>query len=69
MATKEQTIIGLSHLVAQLRLEVAQFKSQYEAARGISNQVQQERAALAQELYTKHGLILSADGTLTKRED
>lgn len=69
METKDKTIIGLSHQVAQLRLEVSQFKSQYEAARGISNHVQQERASLAQKLYTEHGLILTADGAINKRKD
>ena len=68
MPTKDQTIIALSHQVAQLQLELNQIKSQYDMARGISRQVQHERAALAQKLYAEHGLLLMADGAITKRE-
>ena len=68
MPTKDQTIIALSHQVAQLHLELRQTNSQYEMARGISRQVQHERAALAQKLYAAHGLLLMADGSITKRD-
>lgn len=68
MPTKDQTIIGLSHQIAQLRLELLQTKSQYEMARGISNRVQHERADLAQKLYLEHGLVLMPGGIITKRE-
>ena len=68
MPTKDQTIIALSHQVAQLQLELNQIKSQYDMARSISRQVQHERAALAQKLYAEQGLLLMADGSITKRE-
>ena len=68
MPTKDQTIIAMDHQIAQLRLELNQIKSQYDMARGISCQVQHERAALAQKLYAEHGLLLMADGSITKRE-
>ena len=68
MPTKDQTIIALSHQVAQLQLELEQTNSQYNMALGISRQVQHERAALAQKLYAEHGLLLMADGCITRRE-
>lgn len=68
MSNQQAEIIAMDHQIAQLRLELHQFKSQYEAARGISNILQRERAALAQKLYAEHGLILMGDGVIKKRE-
>ena len=68
MSKQQAEIIAMDHQIAQLRLELHQIKSQYEAARGISNHLQGERAALAQKLYAEHGLILMADGVIKKRE-
>ena len=68
MKSHDAEIIAMDHQIAQLRLELNQIKSQYDMARGISRQVQHERAALAQKLYAEHGLLLMADGSITKRE-
>lgn len=69
MENQDQEIIAMSHQIARMDLELKQVHSQYKMARAISNQLQNERANLAQKLFAEHGLILMADGQVAVRRN
>lgn len=57
-APEDLEIIALHHRVAELELQAAQSEQQRKMANGISNQLQAERAKIAQQLRAEFGLLL-----------